>query len=55
MTGTGATAVLEANVHLDRAFTIGETDPRRFGAFVVHLGRCIYGGLFEPAHPEADE
>jgi alpha-N-arabinofuranosidase len=47
--------VLEAKVHLDRAFTIGATDPRLFGAFVEHLGRCIYGGLYEPGHPEADE
>ena len=47
--------MLEAKVHLDRAFTIGETDPRLFGAFVEHLGRCIYGGLYEPDHPEADE
>ena len=47
--------MLEAKVHLDRAFTISETDPRLFGAFVEHLGRCIYGGLYEPDHPEADE
>src|ERR1700761_3155471 len=33
---------------------IGRTDPRLFGAFVEHLGRCVYGGLFEPGHPSAD-
>jgi len=33
---------------------IGETDRRLFGAFVEHLGRCVYGGLFEPGHPTAD-
>lgn len=43
------------SVLLDREFEIGETDPRLFGAFVEHLGRCIYGGLYEPGHPEADE
>ena len=45
----------EANVLLDRDFAIGETDPRLFGAFVEHLGRCVYGGIYEPGHPTADE
>jgi alpha-L-arabinofuranosidase len=39
----------------DRDFAIGDTDPRLFGAFVEHLGRCVYGGLYEPGHPSADE
>ena len=34
---------------------IGTTDKRLFGAFVEHLGRCVYGGLFEPGHPTADQ
>jgi alpha-N-arabinofuranosidase len=33
---------------------IARTDPRLFGAFVEHLGRCVYGGIFEPGHPTAD-
>ena len=44
----------QAQVLLDRRFTIGQTDPRLFGAFVEHLGRCVYGGIFEPGHPTAD-
>lgn len=48
-------AVRKATVLLDRDFTIGVTDRRLFGAFVEHLGRCVYGGLFEPGHPTADE
>ena len=43
-----------ATVLADRDFTIGVTDPRLFGAFVEHLGRCVYGGIFEPGHPTAD-
>jgi alpha-N-arabinofuranosidase len=39
---------------IDRHFTIGETDRRLFGAFVEHLGRCVYGGIYEPGHPKAD-
>jgi alpha-N-arabinofuranosidase len=45
----------EAKVTIDRDFSIAETDPRLFGAFVEHLGRCVYGGIFEPGHPTADE
>jgi alpha-N-arabinofuranosidase len=26
-----------------------------FGSFVEHLGRCVYGGIYEPDHPTADE
>ena len=29
-------------------------DPRLFGSFVEHLGRCVYTGLYEPGHPSAD-
>ena len=39
---------------IDRDFTIGRVDPRLFGSFAEHLGRCIYGGLYEPGHPTAD-
>lgn len=46
--------MLKAKALVDRDFIIGTTDPRLFGAFVEHLGRCIYGGLYEPGHPEAD-
>ncbi|MEO8136787.1 MAG: alpha-N-arabinofuranosidase, partial [Betaproteobacteria bacterium] len=43
-----------SKVLIDRDFAIGETDPRLFGAFVEHLGRCVYGGIFEPGHATAD-
>ena len=43
-----------STVQLDRAFAVGQTDPRLFGAFIEHLGRCVYGGLYEPGHPTAD-
>jgi alpha-N-arabinofuranosidase len=28
---------------------------RIFGSFVEHLGRCVYDGIYEPAHATADE
>lgn len=43
-----------ARVSLDPAFTIGTPDRRLFGSFVEHMGRCVYGGIFEPGHPAAD-
>ena len=44
-----------ATLTLDPAFTIGTVDPRLFGSFVEHLGRCVYTGIYEPGHPAADE
>jgi hypothetical protein len=29
-------------------------DRRFFGTFVEHMGRGIYGGIYEPDHPTAD-
>jgi alpha-N-arabinofuranosidase len=39
---------------LDPAFDVGAVDPRLFGSFVEHLGRCVYTGIYEPGHPAAD-
>jgi len=32
----------------------GAIDRRIYGNFIEHLGRCIYGGVFEPGSPLAD-
>ncbi|MFI9586203.1 alpha-N-arabinofuranosidase [Streptomyces sp. NPDC052236] len=44
-----------ARFTLDPAFAVGDVDPRLFGSFVEHLGRCVYTGVYEPGHPTADE
>ena len=44
-----------ARFTLDPAFSVGDVDPRLFGSFVEHLGRCVYTGIYEPGHPTADE
>ncbi|MGW5366025.1 arabinosylfuranosidase ArfA [Actinopolymorpha pittospori] len=44
----------QAKFTLDPAFRIGAVDPRVRGSFVEHLGRCVYGGIYEPDHPDAD-
>ncbi|GAA1902113.1 alpha-N-arabinofuranosidase [Streptomyces sodiiphilus] len=43
-----------ARFTLDPAFAVSEVDPRLFGSFVEHLGRCVYTGIYEPGHPSAD-
>jgi len=47
--------VERARIVIDRDFRIGEVDPRLYGSFVEHLGRAVYGGIYEPGHPTADE
>ena len=44
----------DVSVVLRRDSVIGDIDRRLFGAFVEHLGRCVYGGIYEPGHPSAD-
>lgn len=46
--------MLAASLTLDPDTAIGRVRPRLFGSFVEHLGRCVYGGIFEPGHPSAD-
>lgn len=41
-------------IKLDPAFAVGPVDPRLFGGFVEHMGRCVYTGIYEPDHPAAD-
>ena len=44
-----------AKMILDRDYRIGKVDDRLFGSFIEHLGRAVYGGIYEPGHPLADE
>lgn len=44
-----------ASLILDRNYVVGAVDKRLFGSFIEHLGRAVYGGIYEPGHPEADE
>jgi alpha-L-arabinofuranosidase len=48
-------ATATAQVYLDVQRTIGEISPSLFGGFAEHMGRCIYGGIYEPDSPLADE
>ena len=45
----------KAKMILDKDFIVGQIDDRIYGSFIEHLGRAVYGGIYEPDHPEADE
>ena len=34
---------------------IGKIDPNIYGHFIEHLGRCVYGGIYEENSPLSDE
>ena len=45
---------MKATVTAHRDFHIAEIDDRLYSSFLEHLGRAIYGGIYEPGHPTAD-
>jgi alpha-L-arabinofuranosidase len=42
-------------ITIDPERIIGTIDRNIFGGFAEHLGRCIYGGIYEPGSPLADK
>lgn len=44
-----------AKLTLCSEYKVGEIDKRVYGSFIEHLGRAVYGGIYEPGHPAADE
>ncbi len=47
--------MINARITLDRELVKSNVDDRLFGSFIEHLGRAVYGGIYEPGHPSADE
>ncbi len=45
---------MRARVTAHRDYSIAQIDDRVYGAFLEHLGRAIYTGIYEPDHPTAD-
>ena len=46
---------MKAKITANRNFQISKIDDRLYGSFIEHLGRAIYGGVYEPEHPTADD
>ncbi|MFI5184184.1 MAG: alpha-N-arabinofuranosidase, partial [Vicinamibacteria bacterium] len=45
---------VQARIQIDLDRTVGEIHPRLFGNFAEHLGRVIYGGIYDEGSPLAD-
>ena len=45
----------QAKIILDKDYRVSRVDERLFGSFIEHLGRAVYGGIYEPGHPLADD
>ena len=41
-------------LHLDLDDVVADVDPRMFGGLMEHMGRCVYGGIYDPESPHAD-
>lgn len=46
---------MNCNIKIYKNSIVGEIDKRLFGSFIEHLGRAVYGGIYEPNHPTADK
>ncbi len=46
---------MKAKIVANRRFTVADIDPRLYGSFIEHLGRAVYGGVYEPGHETADD
>ena len=46
---------MKAKITANKKFIIGEIDRRIYCSFIEHIGRAVYGGIYEPAHPTADD
>ncbi len=45
---------MKARVAVHKDFVISPIDDRLYSAFLEHLGRAVYGGIYEPGHRTAD-
>ena len=46
---------MKAQVTAHKDYTISKIDDRVYSAFLEHLGRAIYTGIYEPGHSSADK
>ena len=46
---------MKAKLTVNKNYVIAEIDKRIYGSFIEHLGRAVYGGIYEPSHESADE
>ena len=54
ISGQTTTSGTSAQVYVDTRRTISPIDKNLFGSFLEHLGRAIYGGIYDPGSKLAD-
>jgi alpha-N-arabinofuranosidase len=46
---------VSATLIFDKDYVISRVDERLFGSFVEHLGRSVYGGIYDPGNSKSDK
>jgi alpha-N-arabinofuranosidase len=46
---------MHARLSLNTELNVGPIDRRIFGGFLEHLGRAVYGGVYDPGNPLSDQ
>lgn len=46
---------MKATLKIDKNQIIDKIDNRIYGSFIEHLGRAVYGGIYEPTNETADD
>ncbi len=46
---------MQATIHLDTQYHVGQIDRRIFSGFLEHLGRAVYEGIYDPGNPLSDD
>lgn len=46
---------MKAKITINTKNIISKIDERIYGSFIEHLGRAVYGGIYDPGHAEVDD
>ena len=46
---------MNSKITINKEYKIGEIEKDLWGSFIEHMGRAVYGGIFEPKHASADQ
>ena len=46
---------MKVSIKINKDNKISDIDNRIYSSFIEHLGRAVYGGIYDPGHPTADD
>ncbi len=46
---------MKNKIIVNKEYTVGTIEPELWGSFIEHMGRAVYGGIYEPTHMCANE